>query len=548
VEEELLTILWAYENLDREVSRLFSFASLNFSADSQNQTTQNYLAQFRQIVADAVNRTIFFKLWWKQLEDKPAQLLMKNAGPFSHWLNILRQERPYALTEAEERIINLKDVNGSQALLTLMSTITDRYEFILEVEGEEKKLTEEELRAYFYDPEADLREAAYQEYLRVYRQDKIVLGQIYQYRVRDWYSEQINLRKYDSPIAVRNLANDLPNEVVDILLEVCRHNRSLFQRYFELKARWLGKDRLSRYDVLAPVVEIDSKYTFQEAVELVLSSFTRFNPEVGELAERVFSEHHIDSEVRAGKRGGAFCSTVTPDLTPWILQSFRGKPQDVATMAHELGHAVHSMLAAHHPALTQHASLPLAETASTFGEMIIVDRLLSEDPDPQIQLDLQFKNMDRHYSTIMRQAYFAIFEREAHDSTKQGASIDDLSVLYGQNLSELFGDSVEIAEEFHLEWISIPHFYRYPFYVYAYAFGKLLVLSLYQQYLTESSAFIPRFLKILSAGGSDSPANILGKAGIDFSSTEFWQGGFDVIEETLVQLEELEPPSKGSEN
>ena len=542
--DELIAILWAYENLDRELSRLYGFASLNFSADSQDQTNQNYLAQFRQIVADADNRTLYFKLWWKLLNNTQAQQLMNVAGPFSHWLNNLRQERPFTLTEAEERVINLKDVNGSQALLTLMSTITDRYVFYLEVAGEEMELTEEELRAYFYDADAALRKAAYQEYLRVYRQDKIILGQIYQYRVRDWYSEQINLRKYESPIAVRNLANDLPNEVVDILLDVCYQNRSLFQRYFKLKARWLGKDKLRRYDVLAPVVATDSKYTYQEAVELVLKSYSRFNPELSHLAERVFSEHHIDSEIRVGKRSGAFCSTVTPELTPWILQSFRGKTQDVATMAHELGHAVHSMLAAHHPALTQHASLPLAETASTFGEMIVVDHLMADDPDPQIQLDIHFRNMDRHYSTIIRQAFFAIFEREAHAATEQGASIDDLSELYARNLSELFGDSVEVSDDFHQEWLSIPHFYRYPFYVYAYAFGKLLVLSLYQQYLNEGASFVPRFLKILAAGGSDSPMNILNGAGIDPGATEFWQGGFDVIEETLVHLEDRSSQSE----
>jgi oligoendopeptidase F len=531
-----------YDAIVRGVSRLFAYASLRFSGDTQEQEAQVYLARFRQLAAETDNRTMFFQLWWKQLDDEAAAPLLTGAGDFRYWLESLRRQRPFTLTEPEEQVVNLKDVNGAAALLTLMSTITDRYTFKMTVDGREEELTRDQLSSYYQSPDPDLREAAYREMFRVYDQDRPVLGQMYQYRVRDWHSENVGLRGYATPISVRNLHNDLPGEVVDLLLEVCRDNTPLFQKYFRLKARWLGLDRLRRFDVYAPVAKTDRRYGFQEAVELVMDSYHRFDPGVADLARRVVSERHLDSEPRKGKRGGAFCATVSPELTPWIMQSYEGLPRDVATLAHELGHAVHSLLARHHSALTQHASLPLAETASTFGEMLVVDHLLATDPDPETRRALLFRQMDDNYATIMRQAYFALFEREAHDRIVAGAPIDELSDLYWQNLQEQFGDALEVDRIFNLEWITIPHIYRTPFYVYAYAFGQLLVLALYQQYLEEGERFRPRYLEILSAGGSDAPLTILERAGIEVDTRAFWQGGFDVLGESLARLEALPIP------
>ncbi len=538
--ETFISIIWAYENLDRLLSRLYGYASLRFAADTQDQQAQTNLAKFRQVAADIENRTLFFKLWWKRVDDNFAKELSKEAGDFTYWLNALRKERPYTLSEAEERVINLKDVNGSQALITILTTITDRYIYNLEVDGQGLELNREELRSYFYHADPAIRQAAYQEHFRPYEGDKNVIGQIYQYRVMDWHSEQVQLRHYDSPIAVRNLSNDIPGDVIETLLEICRLNAPVFQRYYRLKAKWLGMERLRRYDIYAPVIEAERQYSFKEAVDLVLSSFYQFDPAVAEQAELVFAEGHIDSEVRKGKRAGAFCSTLSPDLTPWVLQSFRGRPEDVSTMAHELGHAVHSLLAKHHSALSQHASLPLAETASTFGEMIVLDRLLADKADPQLRVDLLFRSMDRNYSGIMRQAFFAIFERDAHRHFKEGATIDEISALYGENLAEQFGESVEIGDEFHLEWLTIPHFFHYPFYVYAYTFGQLLVLALYQQYLSDPEDFKPRYLAILAAGRSAAPLDILDRAGIDVRAAGFWQGGFDLLTATVEELEGIE--------
>lgn len=544
--EQFRSMLEAYEALVQQVSRLQGYAHLSFAADTQDQQIQAFMARMQQLAAEVDNRTMFFSLWWKALDEEPVARLLEAAGPFRYWLESLRLQRPHTLTEPEERIINLKNVNGVQALNTLYDSLTSRYTFVLTVDGEEKRLNREELSVYYRDPDPDLRAAAFQELFRVYGEDAPILGQIYQARVRDWRSEFVQLRHYDKPIAVRNLANHIPPEIVDTLLDVCQENRDLFQRYFRLKARWLEVDRLRRYDIYAPVATTEKTYEYAEAVEMVMDSYAQFEPQVGQLARRVFEEQHIDSEVRKGKRGGAFCATITPDLTPWVLQTFQGRPDDVATMAHELGHAVHSMLAAHHPLLTQHASLPLAETASTFGEMLLVDRLLAEDPDPAVQHTLLFQQMDDAYATIMRQAYFAVFERTAHRQIHEGASVEELSDFYLQTLQEQFGEALSLSEEFRNEWVAIPHFYHAPFYVYAYAFGQLLVLSLYRQYRQEGESFKPRYLKILAAGGSDAPARILERAGIKVEEPTFWQGGFDVLRDSLEQLEALEVADAGA--
>jgi oligoendopeptidase F len=287
---------------------------------------------------------------------------------------------------------------------------------------------------------------------------------------------------------------------------------------------------------------VDRVYPVDEAVREVLAAFEAFEPTAARLARQVLDEHHYDGEIRPGKRAGAFCATIEPGLTPYVLQSYQGQPRDIATLAHELGHAIHGSLAAEHSALTQDATLPLAETASTFGEMLLIDRLLAQDPEPDVRRALLFRQMDDNYATILRQAYFAVFEREAHERVAAGAGVEALSDFYLETLQEQFGESIELTDDFRAEWLAIPHIYHTPFYVYAYAFGQLLVLSLYQQYREEGSAFIPRYLELLRAGGSDSPMGILGKAGVDVRQRAFWEKGFSVLERALEGLEELPRP------
>ncbi len=528
-----------YDQMSRLISRLSAYAYFKFTEDTQDQAAQAFQARTHQLGAEMDNRTMFFKLWWKALADGEAEVLMGAAGDYRYWLEALRLEKPYTLSEPEEKVINIKDVNGPAALITLYDSITNRYTFPLEVNGEVKELSRGELMVYVKSSQPDVRSAAYQSLFKVYEKDVPILGQIYQYRARDWSSENVRLREYSSPIAVRNLRNDLPDDLIDMMLEICKENAALYQRYFRLKARWVGMDKLRRYDVYAPVVKTEKSYSFADSAEVVLESFNKFEPKVAKLARKLFDEHHIDSEVRTGKMTGAYCSTVEPDLTPWVMQNFQGRPDDVATMAHELGHAIHSLLASDHSALTQGSSLPLAETASTFSEMLLIDELLERDPDPEVQRDLLFRQMDDSYATIQRQAFFALFEKTAFELIEGGASVDDLTDAYWENLEAQFGDSLELNDEFRYEWSMIPHFHHNPFYVYAYAFGQLLVLSLYKQYREEGDSFKPRYLEILSAGGSDSPVRILQRAGIDVTSPDFWNGGFQVVEQALQQLEAM---------
>lgn len=537
--EPFMRMVRELEAITRLVHRVYYYANLWFAADTQDEQAINFVSRVDQFMAGVENRTLFFSLWWKGLEDEAAERLLEAAGDYRYWLEQMRLFKPHTLSEPEEKIVNIKDVTGANALMNLYDMITNRYVFKIEVDGEVQELTRDALMVYVRKPDPDLRAAAYQELYRVYGQDGKILAQMYQNLMRDWYNEQVELRKFSSPIAARNLTNDLPDDVVDTLLEVCRRNAPLFQRFFRLKARWLGMDRLRRYDIYAPVVTSEKTYEFDAAAEMVLDSFEGFEPRVAELAARVFADDHLDSEVRKGKRGGAFCASIVPEMTPYVLVNYQGRPDDVATLAHELGHAIHAMLAEHHSVFTWHASLPMAETASTFGEMILVDKLLAEEADEEVRRDLLFRQVDDAYATIMRQAFFALFEREAHQMVQEGASVQELSKAYMHNLEEQFGEAVELKDEFQWEWVSIPHIYQVPFYVYAYAFGQLLVLSLYQQYREEGESFKPRYLKILEAGGSDAPVRVLSEAGIDVHSAEFWQGGFDVIAGLVEQLESI---------
>jgi oligoendopeptidase F len=537
--ETFLDVVHASEETTRVINRIYAFAGLSFAADTQDQNAQSLMGRVQQFVAEIQNRTLFFNLWWKDLDDENAQRLMNASGDYRYYLEEIRHFKPHTLSEAEEKVINLKDVTGSSALVNLYDAITNRYVFKLEVNGEVKELTRAQLQPYMQGPDPDLRAKAYQELYRVYAEDGHALGQMYQTRARDWHNENIIMRKFSSPMSVRNLANDVPDEAVNVLMDVTKKNSRIFQRYFKMKAKHVGMEKLRRYDIYAPVAKSDKPFEFGDAARMVLESFSAFEPQVGELAQRVFDQDHLDSEVRKGKQGGAFCASINPENTPYVLMNYTGRARDVATLAHELGHAIHAMLASHHSTFTFHSSLPLAETASTFGEMMLTEKLLSEETDETVRRDILFKQMDDAFATILRQIYFAMFERDAHEMIQKNAPTDELCAAYMDNLREQFGDSVELSDEFKWEWVSIPHIYHTPFYVYAYAFGQLLVFSLYQQFKAEGESFKPKYLKILSAGGSEAPETILADAGINIRSAEFWQGGFDVLSRMVDELEKL---------
>ncbi len=521
---------------------LSGYAALRFSADTRSEKSLNLRSRLRDGLAALANRTLFFVLWWKELDEEPVErLLSELAGSADkcHFLRELRRLRRFSLDEGSERAINLKNANGIDALVTLYSMLTSRLEFRLAVDGEEKLLTRDEIQGYFYSTEPEVRAAAYRELFRVFEGEAGVLGQIYTHRVLDWHNEHLTLRGYSSPIAVRNLGNDVSDRAVELLIEVARESAGLFRRYFRLKAGWIGCERLRRYDLYAPLAVSKRTVPYGEAVAMVLETLDSFHPRVAELAERVFAEDHIDAEIRPGKRSGAFCATILPRQTPWLLLNYTGRVRAVATLAHELGHAVHSLLAAEHSVLTQAPSLPLAETASVFAEMLLTDRLLAQESDPLARRELLAASMDDIYATVMRQAYFTRFEVAAHQAVREGRPPSALDEIYLDNLREQFGDAVELSDEFRREWIAIPHLFLTPFYCYSYSFGQLLVLSLYQRFREQGAAFIPGYLRMLEYGGSARPQRILAEVGVDVEDGEFWRGGFRIVERMIDELESL---------
>lgn len=538
--EDFQAAFKAIETFAKLTYRLGAYGQLWFAEDTQNQAALGFMGRMEQLITDMHNRILFVELWWKGVSDETAHRLLPQAGKLRYYLEKQRLLKQHILKEAEEKIVNLKNINGSNALNTLYDMITNKFVFELEVDGVVKPLTRGELMSYVRTPSSEMRMAAYQELYRLYEQEASVLAQIYIHRVRDWASEHVNLRHYSSPISVRNLDNDVPDAVVDTLLAVCAEQTPIFQQYFKLKAGWLNVDTLHRYDLYAPIRKLSTQNVpYHTAVEMVLGSFEEFLPEVATQAQRVFDEGHIDAEVRPGKRSGAFCASILPEMTPWVLANYTGQPREVATLAHELGHALHAMLAADHSVLTFHSALPMAETASVFAEMLLTDRLLAETTDPHTRRDLLIQAIDDAYATIIRQAQFVRFEQVAHQAIAEGCTMQDLNALYLSNLEEQFGDSMLISEEFQHEWISIPHIYHTPFYCYAYSFGQLLSLSLYRQYKQEGDTFKPKLLKILAYGGSASPQHILTEAGIDMSDADFWRGGFKVVEEMIEELQQI---------
>lgn len=536
--DQFLALMTELDDLTRLSSRLSAFAALAFSQDTRDQKAQAFMALVDEKMADLGNELLFFEIWWKELDSGPAEELMAALPAYAYWLRRTRALKPHTLGEAEEKVVNLKNVTGHDAVIALYDSITNRYRFRAPfIKDEERgELTRDELMVHVRSADPEIRAGAYQELYRVFSQDGPILGQIYQNLVRDWRIEKIRLRGYASPAAVRHQANDLGESAVNSLLEAAVDNASLFGEFFRLKARVLKLPKFRRYDLYAPLEADSDHYNFKEGLDEVLAAFDSFSPEFKMMAGKIIDARRFSARAQAGKQGGAFCYSVLPGDTPWVLMTYNGRRQDLFTMAHELGHGIHSQLAAEHSVFHFHATLPLAETASTFGEMLLADRLLKKNLAPRQRADMLFHLLDDAYATIGRQAFFALFEIEAHDLTEKGATVDDLAGAYMANLKRQFGGSVEVGDEFRWEWVSIPHIFHTPFYVYAYSFGQLLVYCLWRQYQNEGSSFVPRLRGLLSRGGSAPPEQIVAESGLGPLDRAFWQGGFDLIGEMLSDL------------
>ena len=534
-------ILQQVEEISENMSRIGGYASLSYSSNTQSDEATSLMSRMSKLGSEISNKILFFDLWWKiQVDDKNAKRLMKDAGELTEYLAHKRLFAKYALSEPEEKIINTLDVTGISALVKLYDKITNSYEYKMKIGSKNKVLTREELTNYVRSANPKIRETAYKTILGKYTENKGVIGEIYQNIVLNWRDEGIEIRGYKSPISMRNIGNDVDDKTIESLLAVCKKNSPVFQKFFVQKAKMLKMKKLRRYDIYAPATANikEKNYTYDKSVKLVFESLGKFSSTLEDYARKVFNENHVDSEIRQGKRDGAFCSTLSPKTTPFVLVNFTGKSRDVFTLAHELGHAVHSQAAQDRSILVQDAPLPLAETASTFSELLLYDNLSDKISDDEKKIMLSEK-IDDLYATILRQSFFTIFEVDAHKQIGDGTTIDEISKLYLQNLKKQFGNSVILSDDFAIEWSCIPHFYHTPFYCYAYSFGNLLALSLFQRYKKEGKDFVPAYLNILAAGGSKKPEKLLSEYGFDIRSPKFWQEGFDYVKEQVKALSSL---------
>jgi oligoendopeptidase F len=544
-------MLRSIEDVQENVNIATGYAHLQFAANTSSNEAASLLTKMQIMSSDITNRLLFFDLWFKKeiTEETASRLIESMPYDYTQYFKHKRLLAKHTLSEPEEKIISTLEVTGTNALVKIYDRMTSAFEFLMRVK-KGRKIAEkffsnkEKMISFTRSTRPEEREAAYKALWQTYKKNSGVLGEIYQNRVIQWHDEYLSMRAFNSPISVRNIYNNLDDQTVETLLEVCRRNSKLFQEYFNQKAKILGLKKLRRYDLYAPLKlkkrDEEKNFSYTNAVHTVLESFGEFDMRFRGFAERVFNEDHVDSEIRDNKQGGAFCSTITPRITPYILLNFNGKSRDVSTMAHELGHAIHSISASTKPITVSHPQLPLAETASVFAEMLLNDKLLKKISEQERKLMLA-QEIDDMYATIMRQAYFTVFEIAAHKAiVQQNVTVEDLAALYMKILNEQFGDSVKVSEDFQWEWLYIPHFYHTPFYCYSYSFGNLLVLSLYNQFKSETKdSFISKYMKILSAGGSRKPEELLRESGINISNDEFWQQGFDLVSNKIQLLKEM---------
>ena len=539
--EKFLKLIRDIENITEKSSVIGGYASLRYSENTQSDEATALLTRISKFGSEIENRLLFFDLWWKrQIDEKNAKRLIKSAGQFSEYLKFKRLLAKYSLSEPEEKIINTLDVTGASALVKLYDKITNAYVYVVTVDGKKRTMNREQLTTLVRSKKAKTREAAYKSLFTKYNENRGVTGEIYQNIVLNWRDEGIGMRGFSSPIMIRNISNNIDNETIKTLLAVCKKNSKIFQKYFLQKAKLLGMKKLRRYDIYAPNKSNikEKKYSYDKSVKLVLESLTKFSPILSDYANNVFKKKHVDSIIRPGKTIGAFCSTPSPKITPYVLLNFTGKSRDVFTLAHEIGHAIHSVSASDKSILVSDASLPLAETASTFSEMLLYDKL-SETVSKQEKKNLLSEKIDDFYATIGRQSFFTLFEMEAHTQIANSTTVDEISKTYIKNLNEQFGNSVKVSEDFGIEWSCIPHFHHAPFYCYAYAFGNLLALSLFYRYKKEGKDFVPIYMKILSAGGTKKTEKLLREFGMDITKARFWQDGFDFIQDQVKELSRL---------
>jgi oligoendopeptidase F len=518
--------------------RAGSYAVLRFSLDTADPERGALMQRARELSAAIETTLLFFELEWNQVPDERAdELLAADALDFCrHYLGTLRRYRPHQLSEPEERILTETDVTGASAFQRLFTEHTSAIETDLPDSDEPVSL--EETLSRLQAPDRERRAEAAAGLTEALRQDLRTRAFVFNTLLQDKATKD-RLRSYPHWLASRNLANEASDESVEALIEAVRSRYELARRWYRLKASLLGLDRLAHWDRMAPVTDTQDEIPYGEAREIVLDCYSRFSPVLGEAAGAFFHNGHVDGPPRPGKRGGAFCSYTVPSAHPYVLLNYTSRPHDVLVMAHELGHGVHASLARPQGIFHFTTPLTLAETASIFGETIVLERLLERAPGAAERLDLLAGSLDGAVAAVFRQVAMNRFEHAVHTERREKGelSVDRFAELWLGTQAELLGDSVAVDDDYGVWWSYIWHFIDAPGYVYAYAYGHLLALSVYRRYEEEGDGFVPAYLDLLRAGGSRPPEELAAIVGVDLSDPGFWGSGLDLVERQLEAAE-----------
>ncbi|MGA2452974.1 MAG: M3 family oligoendopeptidase [Solirubrobacteraceae bacterium] len=518
------------------VARAGYYAALRFSTDTADPANGALLQSVQEQETAIQTTLLFFELEWAALSDERAEQLLAGEGLdfCAHHLRNVRRYREHLLSEPEEKILTEKSLTGASAWTRLFEELTSAIE--VDVEGEQVALDVALSRLQFADP--DVRRTTAEAVTAALAPGLRTRAFLFNTLLADKATDD-RLRRYPHWLAARNLANEASDESVQALIEAVRGRYEIPRRWYRLKAKLLGVERLADYDRMASVTEDEVSYPFAHAREIVLDCYSSFSPELGALVKRFFDERRIDAPVRPGKRGGAFCAAAVPSVYPYVLLNYTSRRRDVLTLAHELGHGVHFALAARQGVYHQSTPLTLAETASVFGETIVFGRLLEEDTTPASRLALLAENLEDTIATVFRQVAMNRFEDLVHTNRREQGelSVERLGELWTESQSEMFCDSVELTEGYRTWWSYIPHFIGSPGYVYAYAYGQLLALSVYERYEQTGAELVPRYLEMLAAGGSRTPEELGAIVGVDLADPGFWTAGLDLVERQLQEAE-----------
>jgi len=536
--EELRDLLTQYESILDAVGRAESVASLSWCTQSDDPARGALLQKVSERQSALAQKLVFLDIEWAHAPDAHAAALLSHPQleRWRHWLALARRYKPHLLSEPEEKILAEKSVTGRQAWVryfdeTMAATLFD---------WRGSRVPAEVVLRQLYDADRGTRREAAAAVTRGLKEAARTTTYAFNTLLAEKASED-RLRRYPSWISARNLDNQVEDSTVEALVRAVTSRYGVVARYYRLKKRLLGLDALFDYDRYAALPAAERRYGWNEARETVLAAYAAFHPEMARIASEFFDKGWIDAAVHPGKRGGAFSSSTVPSVHPYIMVNFQGTAQDVMTLAHELGHGVHQYLARERGLLQQNTPLTTAETASIFGETLVFNDLVAREKDPAVTLSMLVREIESSFATVFRQVAMNRFEEAAHTArrTRGELTTADLSELWMQSQRAMFEGSITLTDDYGIWWSYITHFVHVPGYVYAYAFGDLLVRSLYRRYRSSGKDFPARYLAMLAAGGSDWPARIVAPLGVDLGDPGFWTEGLDLLEEMVAEAERL---------